>query len=74
MFVAYSGRYGWGLSYTTFTYEWETAIVDMVLDVATVSQTGLQFTVTVRNTGLVSGDAVLLGFLHFHDRPIRSGK
>jgi beta-glucosidase len=57
--------FGWGLSYTTFTYTWHDGVaaameatVAGLLSGATVSRT-----CTVKNTGQRTGDAVVLGFL-----------
>ena len=39
-----------------------------------LAQGTTNYTVTVTNTGPVAGDAVVLGFVVFESRPIRSGE
>lgn len=50
--------FGWGLSYTNFTYEWADPIMG-----AGTSAPGGNHTVRVTNTGAVAGDAVVLAFV-----------
>ena len=50
--------FGWGLSFTEFTYTWAS---------------GGQTAVTVKNTGAVAGDAVVLAFVHDPNLPKATG-
>merc|ERR1712096_488214 len=79
----YDGKYGapiyefgWGLSYTTFSYEWAAPPPSKV-DVADLKApgagcydcSGIAFAAKVANTGSVAGDAVVLGFVCSAARP-----
>ncbi|XP_065184941.1 uncharacterized protein LOC135815554 [Sycon ciliatum] len=73
-------EFGFGLSYTTFSYSWESgSIGESVIHVdtstaASVGDTPLMYTVVVKNTGDVAGADSVLGFLkssNQSDAPIR---
>ncbi|XP_065184940.1 uncharacterized protein LOC135815553 [Sycon ciliatum] len=73
-------EFGYGLSYTTFSYSWESgSIGESVIHVdtstaASVGDTPLMYTVVVKNTGDVAGADSVLGFLkssNQSDAPIR---
>ena len=58
----------WGLSYTTFSYEWAAGQacgsgLPAVMDTHTVAAHPPRFCVTVRNTGSRHGDVVVLAFI-----------
>ena len=60
--------FGWGLSYTNFSYNWSNASIrERTLD--TISRTPVDHEVTVTNSGRVTGDCVVLAFIlsdNFH--------
>jgi hypothetical protein len=56
--------FGFGLSYTTFTYTWLTGSTPSVVDVAGLAATPLPpYAVNVTNTGSVTSDVSALAFL-----------
>ena len=60
--------FGFGLSYTTFSYSWKTgadaSATAAVLSTEDLANSGLEMQCTVTNTGKLSGDAVVLGFVN----------
>lgn len=61
--------FGFGLSYTTFSYKWDArsgiAAVHSIANV--MAGTGIQYACTVTNTGSRAGDAVVMGFANSTD-------
>jgi beta-glucosidase len=57
--------FGWGLSYTSFTYKWSAPLTGTSLVPITRLAAGGTYSrsCVVTNTGLVTGDAVVLGFV-----------
>jgi len=66
--------FGHGLSYTSFSYTWSSTHSAIgghasysVQELASAGQLGIGYECTVRNTGMVPGDAVVLGFANSTD-------
>ena len=61
--------FGWGRSYTSFSYAWDSGAVALASEVTTdkAARGDIQYACTVKNTGPVSGDAVVLGFVNSTD-------
>ena len=68
--------FGFGLSYTSFSYDWSAATATRIDDaapittadlVAATGQGPIGYECTVKNTGTVAGDAVVLGFANSTD-------
>ena len=69
-------RFGWGLSYTTFSYVWSDsgrAVDSSAIPTTQLATQGANYSVTVTNTGSVAGDAVVLAFINFRTRLLGAG-
>eukprot|EP00656_Telonema_subtile_P009230 TRINITY_DN14333_c0_g2_i1.p1 TRINITY_DN14333_c0_g2~~TRINITY_DN14333_c0_g2_i1.p1 ORF type:complete len:947 (-),score=234.31 TRINITY_DN14333_c0_g2_i1:226-3066(-) len=59
--------FGYGLSYTTFSYEWLGQPSKAALSTSQFQASDIQYQCIVTNTGTVPGDAVVLGFVNSTD-------
>lgn len=63
--------FGHGLSYTTFQYTWTSAVQEHAVfaaqDLGALRTASVGYECSVRNTGKIAGDAVVLGFINSTD-------